>query len=330
MSSLEVDWTVEPGENFYTFAMRGDLNLHRALAEGRSSRSEELVRCPAIVTVRLLPDSRRVEITTEFYNRVRDHRLRAVFPVDQAVEESEAETAFGTVKRPTTPQNSADWREKDSAVYAQRRFVFVEGSGYGLAVLNKGLPEYEVTPEGEIQLTLLRSVGWLSRSDLSARKGNAGPEITTPEAQCPGRHVFEYAVTPYSRDWRGTSIYREAEEYWLPLEARAAQRRSTDESYPEETSGSFLEVNGEGVVLSTLKKAGGKDGLILRLFNALGRETEARLCFGIPVSVVYRTNLNEEILDEIAFEENELSLSLEKGRIETLLIQNRKPGEARR
>lgn len=329
-TSRDADWTVEPGENPYTFAMRGDLNLNRSLVEGRSSRSEEVVRCPAIVMVRLLPDSQRIEITTEFYNRVRDHRLRAVFPSGMTVENSVAETAFGTVERPTTPQESTGWREKDSAIYAQRRFVCVEDSGRGLAVLNKGLPEYEVTPEGEIQLTLLRSVGWLSRSDLSTRKGNAGPEIATPEAQCPGRHVFEYAVTPYTGDWQKAYIYREVEEFWLPLEARAVQRQNPDESSAVETASSLLEVGGEGVVFSSLKKAGGKDGLILRLFNASARQTEARIHFGMPVSVAYRTNLNEEVLDEIAFEENELSLPLEKGRIETLLIQVHRPGKVSR
>lgn len=97
-----------------------------------------------------------------------------------------------------------------------------------------------------------------------------------------------------------------------------------------ETTGSFLEVSGEGVVFSTLKKAEGKDGLILRLFNSSDKDTEAWIHFSIPVSRVYRTNLNEEILDEVAFDQNEWSLSLERGRIETLLVQVRKPREAQR
>ena len=199
-----------------------------------------------------------------------------------------------------------------------------------MAILNKGLPEYEVTPDGEIQLTLLRSVGWLSRSDLSTRIGNAGPEIATPEAQCHGRHVFEYAIQPYTGDQTKSHIYREAEEFWLPLEARTIQRESFERSSVAETEGSFLEVGGEGVVFSTLKKAGNKDGLILRLFNYLERETEARIRFSIPVSKVYRTNLNEEIIDEIAFEQSEWSLPLEKRRIETLLVQVRRPSEVQR
>ena len=78
-SSLEADWTVESNVAPNTFTMKGDLNLPRSLVETRSYRSEEKVWCPAIVEVRLLPGSRRVDITTEFYNRARDHRLRAIF-----------------------------------------------------------------------------------------------------------------------------------------------------------------------------------------------------------------------------------------------------------
>ncbi len=325
-SSTEAEWTVEPGDRPYTFRMRGDLNLPRALTEDRASRSQELVLCPAIVTIRLLPGSRRVEINTEFYNRVRDHRLRAVFPSGMEAESSVAETAFGTVRRPTKARDSTGWREQDSATYAQRRFVCVEDAGRGLAILNKGLPEYEVTPNGDVNLTLLRSVGWLSRSDLAVRKGHAGPEISTPEAQCPGRHSFDYAIVPYSGDWQSTGIYREAEEFWLPLEARAVQREELSEPVRTEVTGSFIEVSGDGVVLSALKKAIDKDGIILRLFNTSREVTEAQLHFGVPVSVIYRVNLNEDVIEEVTFKQSDLSIPLEGASIGTFLVKFAEPG----
>lgn len=329
-SSTQAEWTVEPGERPYTFRMRGDLNLPRALTEDRSSRSQELVRCPAVVTVRLLPGSRRVEINTEFYNRVRDHRLRVVFPSGMEAESSVAETAFGTVRCPTRAQDSTGWREQDSATYAQRRFVCVEDSGRGLGILNKGLPEYEVTPQGDINLTLLRSVGWLSRSDLAVRKGHAGPEISTPEAQCPGRHSFDYAIMPYSGDWQNAGIYREAEEFWLPLEARAVQREDAIEPIRTEVTGSFMEVSGEGVVLSTLKRAIDKDGVILRLFNTSSESTEAKLHFGLPVSVIYRVNLNEDVIEEVTFEQSDLSVTLDGAGIGTFLVKFHRSSESAR
>ena len=49
-------------------------------------------------------------------------------------------------------------------------------------ILNRGLPAVEVTrlPGGtQIALTLLRSVGWLSRDDLATRRVAAGPLVPT-------------------------------------------------------------------------------------------------------------------------------------------------------
>lgn len=326
--SSEEDWRVEDAGDPHTLLLRGSMQIPRGLTPGRTARSLQTVRCPLNVRLRLLPGARRLEISAEFFNRAKDHRLRVVFPAGFAARESVAETAFGTVRRPTRPMESSGWREKDTATYAQRRFVCVEdpGSGRGLAILNKGLPEYEVTPEGEVCLTLLRGVGWLSRNDLTTRTGHAGPGLATPEAQCSGRHVFEYAVVPYTGGYREAGIFREAEEYWLPLEAWDVHRGERPrEGSPAGAPGSFLRVHGKDAVLSSLKKAADRDGIILRLFNASEEESRAVLNFGIPIAAAYRTNLNEEILEELAPKGHRLRLRLRPCGIETVLVKLHRP-----
>ncbi len=329
--SSEEDWDIEAGDDPRILMLRGSLQLPKGLSASRMSRSEETVRCPINVRVRLAPGSRRVEITTEFYNRARDHRLRVAFPSGfDGLEESIAETAFGAIHRPTTPRESAGWRETDNVLFAQRRFVCVEGGsakgGHGLAILNKGLPEYEATPEGEVNLTLLRSVGWLSRDDLSTRQGHAGPGLPTPEAQCSGRQVFEYAIVPYTGGFEGADIFREAEEYWLPLEAWDVQQGDEPtEKSPRGAPGFFLKVSGEGVVISALKKSSDRDAIVIRVFNSLERGTVAALNFGIPVSAAYRTNLNEEIIEEVAPRGHRLELPVAGRGIETALVKLHRP-----
>lgn len=324
--SSEADWRIETGEDPQTLLLHGEMRLPKSLAPDRASRSTELIRCPVNVHLRLLPGSRRLEIRTELYNHARDHRLRAVFPGGFEVEESVAETAFGTVRRPTRPRESEGWRERDTATYAQRRFVCVENGGRGLAVLNKGLPEYEVTPEGQVCLTLLRAVGWLSRNDLSVRAGHAGPGLATPGAQCPGRQAFEYAIVPYEGGWREAGIFREVEEYLLPLEARAVQQREESRGpSPEGAPGFFLKVEGRDAILSTLKKSADREGIVLRLFNASGEPARAVLRFGFPIAQAYRTNLNEEIVEELPPRGNRLVLSLDGAKIETLLVKFHRP-----
>jgi len=130
-------------------------------------------------------------------------------------------------------------------------------------VINRGLPEYEVL-RGEtgvtVALTLLRCVGWLSRDDLVTRPGHAGPGLPTPGAQCPGHHVFEYAVVPHAGDW--SACFREAHAFNAPL--RAALTGIHQGSLP--SAGSFVTVEPDTVVVSAVKAAEMGDGLIVRVY----------------------------------------------------------------
>ena len=127
-------------------------------------------------------------------------------------------------------------------------------------------------PEGvTIALTLLRSVGWLSRADLSVRKGGAGPPLATPGAQCLGAHVFEYAIIPHEGGW--TRAYAEAHRFAAPLRARwNAQGTGLLPA-----SGSVLDLEGEGLVVTALKRAEDGDGLVVRLYNTLDEPAAGRL-----------------------------------------------------
>ena len=58
----------------------------------------------------------------------------------------------------------------------------------------------------EIALTLLRSVGWLSRDDLHNRPGHAGPAVETPEGQCLGLHKCSYTLVPHRGSWQEAKI----------------------------------------------------------------------------------------------------------------------------
>ncbi len=90
----------------------------------------------------------------------------------------------------------------------------------GLMVANRGLPEIEALRAGqgtELALTLLRSVGWLSRADMSIRRGHAGPGLPTPEAQCIGEYTFEYALIPHGGAWM--DAFDQAQAFNAPLRA---------------------------------------------------------------------------------------------------------------
>src|SRR5205823_4613313 len=154
----------------------------------------------------------------------------AIFPIPYRVENVAAEGTFEVRMRPIAaprPADVAEWAEEPVNTFPQKRFVDLSNDTIGLGVLNRGLPEYEIVQEGSaaepmaVALTLLRCVEWLSRDDLSTRRGHAGPMEYTPEAQCLGEHIFQYALVPHSGDWQEDEalVLREALAFNLPVRA---------------------------------------------------------------------------------------------------------------
>jgi mannosylglycerate hydrolase len=236
-------------------ALSYDLELPAELAPDRGERSAESVVCPVVTRVRLAASSDRIEFTTTVGNRASDHRLRVRFPCPDPLDTVRAEGHFAVVRRPARPVWNGDWFEPP---HDTNHTLGAVAAG-GLVVLGKGLPEYEATEEGELALTLLRCIGWLSRDDLSTRRGGAGPQLPVPGAQCHGEHVFEYAV-----------------ELGEPSDAELL-RRSQDYrfDFAEGAPGVELEsplgpVEGD-LVFSALKAAEDGDGVVLRVFDAGAR-----------------------------------------------------------
>jgi alpha-mannosidase len=175
--------------------------------------------------------------------------------------------------------------EKPVPTHPQKTFVDVNDGHGGLTIANRGLPEYEVI-DGKagstIALTLLRCVGWLSRNDYPDRKGHAGPPLETPDAQCPGKHVFEYSIIPHRGTW--AEAYQRAHAFASPLRARWNPRlRDNAGEYVERTgkplkpSASLVDVEGRGIVVTALKRAEDGRGTVVRLYNTLDRRTTGRV-----------------------------------------------------
>ena len=117
---------------------------------------------------------RFLRVRVELDHRVRDHRLRAHFPLPASVDGSDAECAFAVVHRGLTAEGGP--HERGLPTFVSRRFVDCSDGDVGLALLHDGLLEYEVVGDGtELALTLLRATGYLSRSELALRPNPAGP-----------------------------------------------------------------------------------------------------------------------------------------------------------
>jgi len=291
-SPPEVTW-LERGPARWAVQIRQKYRLPASLNDQRTARSEQVLDVPITSQIELCRGTRRLDFDTEVENQARDHRLRVHFPTPVHTAFSEAESSFDVVRRPLRAAgDTVDWVEQPVPTHPQKAFVDVSDGRVGLLVANRGLPEYEVLqePDGRstVALTLLRCVGWLSRDDFPRRKGHAGPALETPEAQCLGRHKFQYALVPHAETWQ--SALQEAHAFNTPL--RAVLTGEHPGTMPHVQS--LLALQGEGLVLSAVKLAEEGDSIIVRFFNPTDQPRVARLRTWILPRSADLVNLAEE------------------------------------
>ena len=227
-------------------------------------------------------DSPVLRCTLEIDNRARDHRLRLRVPSGVPGVPATAGGPFGPIVRPAIAVEGARYvRETPVATAPAQRFVAVAGAFRGLAVLTPGFVEYELAPDGDLRVTLLRAIGQLSRADLPTRPGHAGWPTATPEAQCPGVDRLQLAIAPVDAgDLRdGGTLPELWEDVFLPPRA-VWLRQATTLRLPDLD----VELEGAGLVLSTVKPSEDGDAVVLRCYNAGGEAVDGRWRLGRAVA----------------------------------------------
>jgi hypothetical protein len=177
-----------------------------------------------------------------------DHRLRLHVGLHEPAGGSWAMVPFEVVERPLHGEGGA---ETPSPTWPARQAAMAGG----VAVFGDGVFEYEVHPDGELAVTMLRCVGTISRPQIATRPWPAGPDIATPDAQMLGEQHFFLAVAAGIRPeglpatWERINL----------LGASAQAKRKGD--LPD--TGTLLEV--EGAELSSVRKVDGK--VQVRIWN---------------------------------------------------------------
>jgi len=241
------------------------LKVPAQLASDRKSRSRKMVTIPIRSRICVIPGGERVDIHTEVDNTAQDHRLRVHFPAPFGAQTADYDGHFEVVRRPIgVTEVGEHWVETPRPEAPQRAFSDVSNGEIGLMIANRGLPEVEALKDGahtEIVLTLLRSVGWLSRDDMPVRKGHAGPAFETPGGQVLGKWAYDYAIIPHQGDWRAACQHAYAFE--TPLRAIPAAL------HPGELAaeGSFISHTPAEFVISAVKAAENGKGWLVRGYN---------------------------------------------------------------
>lgn len=260
---------------------RLDVAMALAVPDGlsgdRRSRSQHIVELPIELSASLYAGLKRVEFVSTVHNCARDHRLRVALRTPARVCEALYDTAFGVVHRPLDAVE-ARGTEAFYPAAPHRTVTAVEGATVSAAIMSRGL--YEVEPRREsdgstLLLTLLRCVGWLSRSDLSTRDGGAGPELETPGAQEQGTRRFEFAVTTYVGDYLEARLMTRVSNYAFPPRPFAAGATPSSANPPW-----LVRCDNPRVAFSTARPIGREHTWMVRVYSVSPEHETARLEFG--------------------------------------------------
>jgi mannosylglycerate hydrolase len=238
-----------------------------------------------------------VRCTLELENRGSNHRIRLRTSTGLAGGTATAGDHFGVTQRPAVSANPRAYpRETPVTTAPAHRFVARASGPKGLAIFAPGFFEYELERKGDLLVTLLRSVGELSRGDLPTRPGHAGWPVATPLAQCHGVERLQLAFAPVTEtELDGGTVLPELwEDIFLPVRGVWLRQASPLSPVPID-----VRLEGYGLVFSGLKPADQGEAMVLRCYNATARPTAGLWHLGEPVSSAQRARADESPLHDI-------------------------------
>jgi alpha-mannosidase len=170
-----------------------------------------------------------------------------------------------------------------------------------VALLNRGTPGCVVTPDGTLNISLMRSCSaWPSGVWIDSEKRTA-PDGSSFSWQH-WSHTFEYALAAGPGDWRAAGFAAAGEDYHRDLVTCPAGLHDG----PLPVQASLGSVDPPEVILTALKPRGnplasgraagqGAGGVLVRLLETAGRPAVARVRLaGLPAAGARRTDLLEE------------------------------------
>lgn len=203
-------------------------------------------------------DALRVRILVRFNHPW--HLLKLAVPMAD-IAATAAETAYGVHRRV---------REDDTEYNMQRFLDVCDSRGAGLTIANDGKYAFNID-RGEVRLTLLRSAIFA--------QGNSKDwynTVETYEYTDLGEHRAEFLLRPHLAPASGSELYGLAERLSTPCQylLDTVHRDPAGAAYG---GGSVVRTDCANVRVMLLKKAEEGEGLILRLLETDGRDTDACL-----------------------------------------------------
>jgi len=307
------------------------MELPESDSENHSTRSSILRKLPIVNYYTIEAGSPIVKCNTLLRNTVKDHIIRVLFKTGIKSHYAYAGSPFDIVKRPV---HIHDYNEsgipedvkkvivgareaKPNTIFLNREFIDLNNGENGMAILSKGLPEYQVIDDDTIAVTLFRSVGWIAK-EINSRIGDAGPEIFTPDAQCLREMQFEYAVYPHKDDTFKGQVQRHADLYNVDLVPLTTNQH--EGVFKSEHSFINAKDRLNSVKFTAIKRSEDGQAIIVRGYNSAEQDTQVKLSGSFIIQCAWTANFLEENLDELVVNNNTIELVVKSKKIFTLKL----------
>jgi alpha-mannosidase len=206
------------------------------------------------------------------------------------------EIPYAAIARPAVPKTDADRAKWEVSAQKWVDYTGADGKN-GFSLLNDGKYGYD-TKDNVLRMSLLRS-----------------PKDPDPEADMK-HHTIEYAIYPHAGDWRSASTPRRGYEFNSPV----AAIHEANHDGPLSASKSFFSAEPANVILSSVKFAEDSDAVILRLYEADGKDTTARILLPAKPKSAEETNLMEEHPKKVKLRGNKITVPIGHYEIKTLKV----------
>lgn len=294
------------------------MNLPAEATIDGNDRSRGFKTLAITTTLTLEKGAKFVRLHTTLDNEIRDHKLLVNFPscVPDA-DWADCESAWDVAHRTINYRDTKDNFDKFLPFQPMQNFVDVSDGKVGLAVLTKGLREYEVDDDADrtIKITLIRT----QRAYMTANGKMTYEELDRYTGQHSfGKMTYDICLYPHQGDFEQAHVWNEAYAAKVPL--KAIQGVATEGKLP--VSASFFTFSQEGKVLtSALKQSEDGTGLTLRVYNTTDQTLPLTISTILPIKQVVRTRLDETPLETIAIDNNAWTIQLGGKKIETFVLK---------
>jgi alpha-mannosidase len=246
------------------------------------------------------------------------HRLAKVaFPLKVHNESTTYEIPYGWITRldPSSPKATPAEKAKYEAPAQKWIDHSADDGSYGATLLNDCKYGFDSTSD-IIRMTILRSSQYpfMLRRDFELPFDEKSAETEVADQ---GEHDISYALYPHASDFKKAQTVKKAFEFNYPLLTLVVPAHSGE--LPK--SKSFISIQPENVVLTTMKKAEDSDDTVLRFYEIDGKEAEALIKFAEAPASAKETDLLENERFELPIHDNGIHVDTRKHEIKTLRVK---------